>query len=162
MNEIKIYPASCLFKKAQIVTRIRPRIRKIAEYMVDLLYRVNGIGLAANQIGVLKRIIVIREVDDKIDRSFVMINPEIIYQEGSSVEEEGCLSLPGIKLLIQRYQFIKVQGCDIQGNKLKIEADNFIARVIQHEIDHLNGILIIDKVNKTKRKACIDKLLSIK
>jgi len=109
------------------------------------MYAEDGVGLAAPQIGISKRIAV---VDIREDNKIVLINPEIIVEEGKSVMKEGCLSIPGEIGDVVRSEKIKVKSLDRKGNEIEFEAEGFEARAIQHEIDHLNGILFIDKVVK--------------
>lgn len=144
--EIKKYPDKILKKKAEEVREITPELKKLAEDIMQTMLKSEpeGIGLAAPQIGVSKRIFVAR-----IERNpIVFINPKIIKKSGrKSVEEEGCLSLPDVWLKIKRPKEIGVEAIDINGGKFRIKADGLMARVLQHEIDHLDGILIIDRIS---------------
>lgn len=143
--EIKKYPDPILKRKAGKVEEITPELRKLAEDMIQTMLKSEpeGIGLAAPQIGVSKRIFIARTEQNPV----VFINPKVIERGGQkSAEEEGCLSLPDVWLKIRRTKEIEVEAIDINGKKIKIKADGLMARVLQHEIDHLNGVLIIDKI----------------
>jgi len=140
-------PDPLLRQKAQAVEKINPGVIRVLDNMRDTLYAADGVGLAAPQIGISKRIIVI----DPGDHYLEMINPEIIYREGEVMGREGCLSVPGIVGWLNRAQKIKVKGMDRNGEPLLIEAEDMLARVFQHEIDHLDGILFPDKAVKTRK-----------
>ncbi|AZR72966.1 peptide deformylase [Anoxybacter fermentans] len=130
--------------KAKEVKEITNKTRKLIDSMFETMYDAPGIGLAAPQIGISKRIIVI----DLDDNPIALINPVIVEKQGSQVGEEGCLSIPGERALVERYQFVKVRGLDINGREIEIESEDLLARALQHEIDHLDGILFIDKIYK--------------
>lgn len=130
-----------LRRKSKYVSKIDKRICQLTDDMAETMYEKNGIGLAAPQVGILKRIIVI----DIGDGLIKLINPEISEQEGQQQDMEGCLSIPGlIGEVIRPYKVI-VQGLNEKGENVKIEADGLLGRAFCHEIDHLNGILFIDK-----------------
>lgn len=113
--------------------------------MADTMYDAGGVGLAAPQIGILKRVIVIDTREEDGPGLIEMINPEILEAKGSQTGPEGCLSIPGINGEVERRSYVKVKGLDRNGNEQIIEAENFLATVFQHEIDHLEGILFTDK-----------------
>ena len=140
-------PDPVLRQKAQKVEKIMPGVIRVLDNMHDTLYAADGVGLAAPQIGISKRIIVIDPGDQYIE----MINPEIIYREGEILGREGCLSVPGMVGCLNRAQKIKVKGLNRNGENLEIEAVDMLARVFQHEIDHLDGILFPDKAIKTRK-----------
>ena len=128
---------------AKEVTKFDDRIEKLIRSMIETLYEEDGVGLAAPQIGISKRVIIAyNEEDDKI---YELINPVIIESEGIVSGQEGCLSVPGRIGTVKRFVKIVVEGQNAKGDKIKIEAKDMFARVLQHEIDHLNGILFIDK-----------------
>lgn len=149
MNKILKYPNPILSKKAEEVKEITPEIKKIIGEMKELVKEREDIaGLAASQIGILKRIIVVQAEKE----SLVFINPKIIEKtKETETMEEGCMSLPGIFLKIKRWKGIKVKTLDEEGKEIQIKAVGFIARVFQQEIDHLNGILIIDRISPIER-----------
>jgi peptide deformylase len=123
----------------------------------------NGIGLAATQVGVLKRLIIvdIGEVDDEEYEPLVLFNPEILSSEGEIVAEEGCLSIPDVTADVKRPERIVVEGINAQRQPIRIEANGLLARVLLHEIDHLNGVLFIDRISGLKRRLLSDELLRL-
>ncbi len=123
------------------------RLRKIATSMTQFMQGLNGIGLAAPQIGILEKIIVV----DAGEEPLYIVNPEIIENKSEETSEEGCLSIPGASVKIKRSSFVVVRGCTINGKEIQIEAKDLLARVIQHEVDHLEGRLIIDFLSKEER-----------
>jgi peptide deformylase len=131
--------------KAKKIDEITEKINDLIDNMFETMYAEDGIGLAAPQVGILKRIAI---VDIQEDNKIVLINPEIIEEEGKAVMEEGCLSIPGETGDVIRAEKIKVRTLDRDGNEIEFKAEGLEARAIQHEIDHLDGILFIDKVVK--------------
>lgn len=142
-NGIVKVPDPVLRKKALEVTKIGKPIEQLMDDMLRLMKRANGIGLAANQVGVLKRIIVLAPLDYK---PMVLLNPKIIKMEGEELGQEGCLSLPGLYGDVVRAAYVEVEGFDRKGREIVLELEGMPARVAQHEIDHLDGVLFIDKV----------------
>jgi len=134
-------PNPVLRQKASAVKNINAGVLRVLENMRDTMYAADGVGLAAPQIGISKRIIVVDPGDNFIE----IINPEIILSEGEQGGSEGCLSVPGKVGWLNRAQKITVKGLNSKGENIEIEAMNMLARVIQHEIDHLDGILFPDK-----------------
>ncbi len=130
-----------LRKKAESVTKTSKYIRALLENMADVMYSTNGIGLAANQIGVLKRLVVI----DVGEGLIKLINPVIIHSSGEQTGQEGCLSIPDIWGMVKRPEKVVVKAIDENGKKVEITGEDLLARVLCHEIDHLNGILFTDK-----------------
>jgi peptide deformylase len=131
--------------KAKKIDEVTKKTNNLIDNMFDTMYAEDGVGLAAPQIGISKRIAV---VDIREDNKIVLINPDIIAEEGKTIRKEGCLSIPGEIGDVIRSKKIKVKSLDRKGNEIEFEAENFEARAIQHEIDHLEGILFIDKVVK--------------
>ncbi len=151
--EIKKYPDEVLKKKADYVRSINGDLRKLIDDMIETMYNARGIGLAAPQVGVLKRIIVLDTNLTENQRSpVVLINPEIVRSEGEIVSEEGCLSIPGFITKIKRKEKVFVKALDRNGKQIEIEGTGLFARALQHEIDHLEGILIIDRISPLKRE----------
>ena len=152
MSILKIltYPDPVLKEKSKSVEFIDEKIKKLAEDMIETMYAAPGIGLAAPQVGESLRVITV-DVTRKGEDLIVLINPEIISGEGECAEEEGCLSVPDLKEIVQRKEKVLVKGLDIQGRKIQIRAKGLLAIAFQHEIDHLDGILIIDRVSRLKR-----------
>jgi peptide deformylase len=155
--EIKIYPDSVLSKKSRTVEKVGDSERKLAYNMIETMRFANGVGLAAPQVGVSKRIIVVEGVDDD-SAALVFINPKIIKKKGNVKFCEGCLSLPGVSSDVVRPESIIVEALNLDGDAFKISADGLLARIIQHEADHLDGILFIDKIGFLKRRKIIKQL----
>lgn len=135
-------PDPILREKSKPVPKITPNIHKLLDDMAETMYDAAGVGLAAPQIAILKRVIVLDPADGT--GLIEMINPEIIEHEGEQIGPEGCLSIPGLNGDVKRWQRIKVKGLDRHGNEIVMEAEDFLARIFQHEIDHLNGVLFTD------------------
>ena len=162
--QLRYYGDPVLRKKAEPVTEITEAELQIAEQMLETLYTTGtGIGLAATQVGILKRLIIvdIGEDDDEEYEPLALFNPEILSFEGEIVAEEGCLSIPDVTADVKRPEQIVVEGINVQREPIRIEADGLLARVLQHEIDHLNGILFIDRINGLKRRLLSDELLRV-
>ena len=138
-----------LREKARPVPEITPNVIKLLENMAQTLYDAQGLGLAAPQVGVSKRVIVIDVGEGLIE----LINPEIIRKEGLDTDFEGCLSVPGLRGEVQRAARVTVKALNRKGEKVKYEGEEMLARCFQHELDHLEGILFVDKAqNLTKIK----------
>ena len=151
---ICVYPNSILRTEAMPINIISVDTQKLIENMAKTMYEHLGIGLAANQVGVPVRIIVF----DVYGKGFTaVINPVITLSEGWFISEEGCLSLPGFNGKVRRSQYIRVEGIDKYSEPLVIDAEDLDAACIQHEIDHLNGILLIDKVSRLKKETYLRK-----
>jgi peptide deformylase len=151
--QILYYPEPALRKRALLIKDINHHAegyREKAERMLQLMYEACGVGLAANQVGWLERLIV-KDEAGKHTGERVFINPEIIHAEGEVLEEEGCLSLPGIFGKVQRAKKVVVVAYNLRGERLEMEEEDLPARVWQHEIDHLNGTLIIDRMTPASR-----------
>jgi len=148
------FPHPTLRAKAEPVTDFGPELARLAADMAETMYVAPGVGLAANQIGVTRQILVYdpAPAEDPAQRRYhVLINPKIVAAEGEEVGEEGCLSVREYCSEVKRAWKIVVEAQDLQGQPLRIEAEDFPARVLQHEIDHLNGILFIDRISALKR-----------
>lgn len=137
------HPDEILRQIAKPVPKITPNIHKLLDDMAETMYDAHGVGLAAPQIGISKRVIVLDPHDEETGL-LEMINPEIVEQSGEQLGPEGCLSIPGLNGEVARKQHITVKGLDRDGNELTVEASDFLARIFQHEIDHLNGVLFTD------------------
>lgn len=150
---ILTYPDPRLKSVAEPISEVSEEIRTLVEDMAETMYAAPGVGLAANQVGVLKRIFVI-DIADEDDPSelLVFINPEIIEFDGEQSYNEGCLSFPGAAEEIKRAATVKVRALNVEGETFELEADGLLAVAIQHENDHLNGILMIDKVGTLKKR----------
>lgn len=146
------YGHPVLFKKAELVKDIDKNIIRLAEEMVETMYAAPGIGLAAPQVNVSKRLITVDlSVGEKRENLIILLNPEILSQEGESYEEEGCLSLPGIQEKVSRPSRVVIKGLDLKGQEKMIEAKDLLARVLCHEIDHLEGKLFVDRLSPLKK-----------
>jgi peptide deformylase len=161
--EIAIYPDPVLKKKAELVENIDGNIQNLIDTMSKLMYQASGVGLAANQVGAEKRVIIFDiHYKEKGKDLTVLINPTIVLAEDKVVFEEGCLSVPDFQGQITRKKYVQVQGLDRDGKPINIEAEDLTAICIQHEIDHLDGTLILDHVSHLKRslyKRKVEKLM---
>jgi peptide deformylase len=151
--EIRKLGNTVLREKALKVDEITPEIDKLIKDMIETMYASLGVGLAAPQIGVSKKVIAI---DGEEEGLFILINPVILKKEGKIIEEEGCLSVPGVYSKVARYEKVTVEGINQKGEKIKISKGGLIGRALQHEIDHLEGVLFIDRVSKIKRQILLD------
>jgi peptide deformylase len=158
-STIRIYGDPVLRKKAEDVTRVDEKIRKLVSDMLDTLKNAGGIGLAANQVGQALRIFVVdRSLFQVDDSPLIVINPTIVDVHGEQTEEEGCLSIPGTYADIKRPQELTVKGIDLDEKELMVEAKGILSRVLAHETDHLNGILFVDHLSSLKRRLLSKKL----
>ena len=153
--EIKEYGEPVLREKALPVKEITPEILNLIKDMAETMYTASGVGLAATQVGEAKRIIL---VDGEEDGLIVLINPMIIKSEGEVVAEEGCLSVPDIYSQVKRSLKVTIKALDENGDLIEITKENLIARALQHEIDHLNGILFVDRIGRMERQILLNKL----
>jgi peptide deformylase len=153
------YGADVLHAPAAAVEEITPEIDRLITDMVETMYAAPGIGLAAPQVGVALRILVI---DLSIGRDpkglITMINPEFVERDGMQLEEEGCLSVPGFNATVVRPMRAVVQGLDREGRPQRIEGDGLLARAFQHEIDHLDGMLFVDRLRGIKKEMIVRKI----
>lgn len=146
LRKIRLDGDEILRKKSKIVEKLDEKIKTLIEDMVETMYHADGVGLAAPQVGMLKRIIVI-DVGDE-NGIIKLINPEIIEAEGKQVDEEGCLSVPQVRGMVERPEMVKVKALNEDGEEITLDGEGLLARALCHEIDHLNGILFTDKVEK--------------
>jgi peptide deformylase len=149
-REILVYPDPFLARKAVPVAAVDDRIRALIRDMFETMYSAEGIGLAATQVGVGKRVIVldVSPVDETIP-PLAVVNPEIVSRSGSVTGVEGCLSVPGVQGEVIRAETVLVRGLDERGNPHRIQAAGILSRALQHEIDHLDGILFIERVSSS-------------
>jgi len=161
---IRIYGDPVLHEKASPIEEITEEDYQIANRMLATMYsNPIGIGLAATQVGILRRLIVIDiDRDDPDNAPIVLINPEILEQEGESIIEEGCLSIPELKAEVKRPEKVIASARTLDDEEIVIEDESLLARVLQHEIDHLNGILFIDHLSRKKQKRLKAKLRQIR
>ena len=161
---IRLYGDPVLRQKAQSIPKVTDVERQLADDMLATMYAVrNGVGLAAPQVGVLKRLIVIDlNRDDVSSKPLVLINPETQFLDGESVEDEGCLSIPNITAEVKRATEAVVTALNLNEETVSVKGEGLLARVLQHEIDHLNGVLFIDHVSGLKRQLLRGKLKKLK
>jgi peptide deformylase len=152
--EIVKYGHPALLWKSKPLEEISPELKRTVRKMFDLMYEEKGIGLAANQVGLPYRFFIINATTDpaETEEELVFINPEIVRRKGSEEAEEGCLSLPELYGDVPRAEEIVVEAYDLNGEGFAIEAEELIARVIQHENDHLDGVLFIDRMSEFARQ----------
>lgn len=132
-----------LNKKCKMVTEMTPRTKELIEDMLDTMYEANGVGLAAPQVGILKRIVVI---DTTGENPYILINPRIVESSGEQTGQEGCLSVPGKSGVVTRPNYVKVVALDVNMKEFELEGTELLARAICHELDHLDGHLYVEKV----------------
>lgn len=145
IRNIRVMGDSILNKQAKEVKEMTPKISALIDDMLDTMYDANGVGLAAPQVGILKRIVVI-DVSYEGNEPIILINPEIIETSGTQTGDEGCLSVPGKAGKVTRPNYAKVKGLDRNMQEIVVEGEELLARALCHEIDHLNGVLYVEKV----------------
>ena len=155
--DILHYPDPRLRTRAVPVVKVDDRIRRLAADMLETMYHAPGIGLAATQVNVHERVIVV-DVSPEHNEPRCYINPEVIAREGEEEMEEGCLSVPGVFDTVRRAEKIRLRALDLQGQVVELSADGLLAVCIQHEIDHLNGKLFVDYLSGLKRDRIRKKL----
>ena len=148
---IRTFGDPVLKQRAKDVTEIDGDFVRIVETMFETMYEAHGVGLAAPQVGIQKRFFTY-DVDDEPG---VLINPEVVDGSGEWVYDEGCLSVPGLHFEIVRPNLVTVRGVDVNGNEVIVEADELMGRMLQHETDHLNGVLMFDRMEPDQRKAAL-------
>lgn len=168
MSVLKVYeyPHPILKQKASKVEKVDDELRQFLDDMLDTMYDSIGVGLAAPQVGISKRILVIDAEQDEDEngnrvkgRPQFFINPEIVWKSEEKIcGEEGCLSVPGQRAEVERFEKIRIHYLDYNGKEQEILADEFLAIVLQHEMDHLDGILYIDRISRLKRNILLKKL----
>lgn len=159
--DVLIYPEANLAKVCEPVEIVDAALNQFIDDMFDTMYDHEGIGLAAPQVNVLKRVITVDIEGDKTNQ-IVLINPEILESSGETGIEEGCLSIPGCRALVPRKEKVKVKALNRQGEEFVLDADGLLAICIQHEIDHLNGVLFVDHISTLKRQRVKEKMLKLK
>ncbi len=154
VRRIREYPDPILRQKSRRVEKWDDELQRLIQDMMDTLDAVPGLGLAAVQVGASESLFIYDSdpsSDSPVKNYTVFINPEIIYEEGEVKGEEGCLSVPEYRDYVVRAEKVKVKGHDKEGSNIEITAEGLLARVFQHEIDHLNGVLFIDRLSSLKR-----------
>ena len=160
IREIVLLGDPVLREEAEEVRDFDDELRDLVRDMFETMYHADGIGLAAPQIGHSKRIIVVdlRVEEEEDPQRVAMVNPEVVWEsEETEKEAEGCLSIPGLEEVVKRPASVRVEGRDPHGEEIVVEADGLFGRALQHEIDHVNGILFLDRVSPLKRKMLLKK-----
>lgn len=156
VREIRLLGDPALRQAAEPVDRVDEEVRALIDDLMDTMYEADGIGLAAPQVGVSKRVFVY-DIREPETAPGALINPRIVERSGEQKEEEGCLSIPDLRELVLRAGRVVVEGLDADGREVRIEAEELLSRCLQHEIDHLDGVLFIDRVSPLKRKMLLNK-----
>ena len=153
LREILIWPDPILKKKAAVVTDVEEAIRTLVKDMFETMYAADGVGLAAPQVGVLQRVIVLDTTPRQPEsKPIAMINPEIVAMEGETTYTEGCLSIPGESEDVDRAAIVTVKFLDVEGQEQTMRCDGLLAIAVQHELDHLDGTVFVDHVSTLKRE----------
>ena len=152
IHPVRRYPDPVLRKVAEKVTDLSVELCKLSEDMIETMRAARGVGLAANQIGVPVRIISLELGIEKESQPLVLINPEIVQLTSEETAEEGCLSLPGFYETVKRARQVLVKAVTLEGKEFSMECEGLLARAFQHEIDHLNGILLVDHLSPVKKQ----------
>jgi peptide deformylase len=149
--DILHFPDPRLRNKAEPISNVDDAIRQLADDMLETMYEAPGIGLAATQVNVQKRLIVI-DISEEKDEPLILINPEIVDSEGEREYQEGCLSVPEAYEMVTRADKVKIKAVNLEGESFELDADDLLATCIQHEIDHLDGKLFVDYLSNLKRQ----------
>jgi len=153
LREIVIYPHQVLETRAEEVTEIDAEVRQLVADMVETMHAAPGVGLAANQVGVTRRVAVVDlSIGKDPSQLLVLINPRVLAVDGSQTEDEGCLSIPGITEMVQRPAVAEVEALNLDGKKYRIRGQDLMARALLHDIDHLDGILFLERLSPLKRR----------
>jgi peptide deformylase len=154
LGQIRQYPDPVLRMQAREVEDFDDDLRRLAERMTQLMRDASGIGLAATQVGIIRRVFVFQQ--DPESEPMAVVNPVVVEQsDETAVEDEGCLSLQGVQMPVERNVSVRIEGRDVQGGELSLELTDHAARVVQHELDHLDGVLILDRTTEEARKAAL-------
>jgi peptide deformylase len=154
LGQIRQYPDPVLRIRAREVESFDSDLRRLAERMTQLMRDANGVGLAATQVGVVRRVFVFQP--DPESDPVVVVNPEVVERsDENTVDDEGCLSLQGVQMPVERPLSVKLEGRDLEGGSLSLELSEHPARVVLHELDHLDGVLIIDRTTEEARKSAL-------
>ena len=156
---ILTYGHPILRQRARAVSTIDGELQQFIDDMVEAMYEAPGVGLAANQVGSLRRVFVANPSEDHDpSKLLVLINPELVEAEGESVAEEGCLSIPDFREQVRRARRVLLRGLDRNGRPVEVEGQDLLARVLQHELDHLNGILFVDRLSPARHDILLRRL----
>jgi len=150
---VRIYGDPVLRQKAAPIAEVNDELRALISDMRETMKAYSGVGLAANQVGVAKRVLVVDvPLDDEKRAQLALVNPKITKRAGSETGEEGCLSIPGIWEDVTRARSIRLEALDEEGRAVEVEAEGYLARALQHEVDHLDGVLFVDRLSALKRQ----------
>jgi peptide deformylase len=149
---IRTYPDRVLRQTTKRVDEVTDEVLLLCKDMIETMCAARGVGLAANQVGVPLRIIIVETGTEKKSQPLAIINPEIIHSEGEEIAEEGCLSIPNFYEVVKRAKKAVLKGIDVAGNEMTLDCEGLLARACQHELDHLNGMLFIDHLSPIKKK----------
>jgi peptide deformylase len=155
---VRIYPDKCLLTPAKPIEKVDDTIREIAKNMIETMYTEEGVGLAAPQVGISLRMMTV-DVSEDNTKPQVLINPMITERSGNVQSKEGCLSFPELYIEVSRAEKIKIEATGLNGEPIHIEADGLLSRCLQHEVDHLDGIVFVDRLSPLKRPRAIKKFL---
>lgn len=157
VRDIRLWPDPVLSRPTERVTEITPEIQKLIDDMAETMYDDDGIGLAAPQVGVSLRVLVmdVAPKEEQGPNLVALINPDIVEREGETTYDEGCLSFPGLSVEVRRAAKVRVKALDRQGEPVELEAEGLPAICLQHEIDHLDGVVFIDRVSPLKRRLAL-------
>jgi peptide deformylase len=157
--EILQFPHPILRKRAREVKAIDEEVHRLVKGMTETMYRAPGIGLAAPQVGAPSRVIVVDvSAGEKPEEFIVLVNPEIVCREGDIQLEEGCLSVPDLRETVSRCRRVTVKGLDLKGQTIEVEGEDLLAVALQHEIDHLDGVLFLDHLSQLKRSRYVARM----
>jgi len=153
VRQVRLYGDPVLRRKALPVAEVDDTVRELIADMRETMHAYNGVGLAANQIGVLQRVLVVDvPVDEATRARYALVNPELDQRAGTETGEEGCLSIPGLYEDVRRSQRVRVRALDEHGRPIEFVAEGYLARALQHEVDHLDGVLFVDRLSLLKRR----------
>ncbi|MGB7325433.1 MAG: peptide deformylase [Rubripirellula sp.] len=156
------YPHPTLRIRSKPVVRVDKQLREIVDQMLDLMYEANGVGLAANQVNLPIRVFVANPSGERGEgEELVLINPELQRPKGNETSQEGCLSLPGLYGQVKRPKSVRLSAFDLQGNPIERNVDGFLSRILQHENDHLDGVLFFDRMTEEARRDLDDGLIEL-
>jgi peptide deformylase len=159
---LTIYGDPVLRKRSKEVIEFGPPLQPLIDRMFEVMYEEEGVGLAAPQVGVSQRIMVLDvPIDEAENHVGVLINPEILETRGEQKATEGCLSVPGLREDVTRHDWLRVRGMDMNGEPVELECRELLSRAMQHEVDHLDGILFVDRLSPIRRKLLAKKLKQI-
>jgi peptide deformylase len=163
MRLLRMMGDPVLREKAAPVAVLTDEVRQLIDDMFDTMYAEEGVGLAAPQVGVSTRVIVVDPREEGVE-PFALVNPEIFWFSEDDLDraEEGCLSIPGLREIVERPWSVRIRGLDPEGEPVELEAEGLLARILQHEVDHLDGVLFLDRISPLKRKMLLARWQKVK